>query len=62
MRVRIVHDTVYRYERPVKALVQALKAHRHVKPVHEVGCVQPLGQRHEGVSPVREITVSGSPG
>jgi transglutaminase-like putative cysteine protease len=25
MRVRIVHDTVYRYERPVKALVQALR-------------------------------------
>ena len=25
MRVRIVHDTVYRYDRPVKALVQALR-------------------------------------
>jgi transglutaminase-like putative cysteine protease len=25
MRVRIVHDTVYRYERPVRALVQALR-------------------------------------
>src|SRR5919206_2271621 len=25
MRVRIVHDTAYRYERPVKALVQALR-------------------------------------
>jgi transglutaminase-like putative cysteine protease len=25
MRVRIVHDTIYRYDRPVKALVQALR-------------------------------------
>lgn len=25
MRVRIVHDTVYRYDRPVRALVQALR-------------------------------------
>ncbi|MFL5153519.1 MAG: transglutaminase N-terminal domain-containing protein, partial [Microvirga sp.] len=25
MRVRIAHDTTYRYERPVRALVQALR-------------------------------------